>query len=77
MQYSGAPYGTLGYFILSRVVLAHPHIATGAMKNEKVEPFRDHNDPSQGAQAQVHREFVLFNSHQAYPELVAGFKLQA
>ena len=27
--------------------------------------------------AKVHREFVLFNSHQAYPELVAGFKLQA
>ena len=27
--------------------------------------------------AKVHREFVLFNSHQAYPELVVGFKLQA
>eukprot|EP00435_Cladocopium_sp_Y103_P023365 s3260_g5.t1 len=94
MQYSGAPYGTLGYFILSRVVLGHPHIATGAMKNEKVEPFRDDNDPSQGRsnsvvvnpgtdnggqgaqRAQVHREFVLFNSHQAYPELVVCFKLQ-
>lgn len=93
MQYSGAPDGTLGYFILSRVVLGHPHIATGAMKNVKVEPFRDDRDPSKGRsnsvvvnpgtdnggayRAQVHREFVLFSSHQAYPELVVCFKLQA
>mmetsp|Transcript_125158 Transcript_125158/g.279213 ORF Transcript_125158/g.279213 Transcript_125158/m.279213 type:complete len:782 (-) Transcript_125158:165-2510(-) len=74
--------------ILARVVLGSPSIATGKRKGERKAPFRDPTDPSQGmhdsvvahpgipignGQHQQHREFIVFNGMQAYPELVIYF----
>ena len=87
-QYSGAPWQDSGCFIIARVILGHPYSAPGPLKQAKVEPMVDSNDPSKGrchsviaqpgtptiGQKQVHREFVLFSGAQAYPEMIVHFK---
>ena len=87
-QYSGAPWQDSGCFIIARVILGHPYYAPGPLKQLKVEPMVDSNEPSKGrchsviaqpgtptkGQKQVHREFVLFNGAQAYPEMIVHFK---
>ena len=95
LQYSGAVNKWQGpgegYFIIARVILGHPKMATGPLKNTKVEPPVDPADPSKGRfhsviakpgiptgtwqRRQVHREYVLFNGAQAYPEMVVHFKV--
>ena len=89
-QYSGAKWQDSGCFIIARVILGHPFPATGPLKQLKVEPMVDSNDPSKGrchsviaqpgtptgGQPQVHREFVLFNGRtQAFPEMIVYFKI--
>ncbi|CAE7230990.1 TNKS2 [Symbiodinium sp. CCMP2456] len=79
-----------GFFIIARVILGHPKDADGPLKNTKVEPPVDPGDPSKGRfhsviaqpgtpsdrwRRQVHREFVIFNGAQAYPELIVHFKI--
>eukprot|EP00435_Cladocopium_sp_Y103_P057142 s1260_g19.t1 len=87
LQYTGAKRGNSGCFIIARVILGHPFGARGPLKQLKVEPLVDHNDPSKGrchsviakpgtphgGQQQVHREFVLFDGAQAYPEMIVHF----
>ena len=89
LQYSGAKWQQTGCFIIARVILGHPCHAPGALKHLKVEPMVDSNDPSKGrchsviaqpgtptgGQRQIHREFVLFNGAQAYPEMIVHFKI--
>ena len=88
-QYSGAKWQDSGCFIIARVILGHSDHATGPLKNLKVEPFVDPRNPGKGrfhsvvaqpgtpngsGQKQVHREFVLFNGAQAYPEMIVHFR---
>lgn len=87
-QYSGAKWQNSGCLIIARVILGHPCEAQGPLRNLKVEPLVDDNSPSkgrchsviarpgipQGSGKQVHREFVLFNGTQAYPEMIVHFK---
>ncbi|CAE7024018.1 Tiparp [Symbiodinium sp. KB8] len=78
-----------GFFIIARVILGHAKDAEGPLKSTKVEPPVDPGDPSKGRfhsviaqpgtlknqwRRQVHREFVIFNGAQAYPELIVHFK---
>ena len=89
-QYSGLGAGRDGCLIIARVILGHPSNAAGTLTQVKVEPMVDPNDPSKGrchsvivqpgtpngsAQGQVHREFVLFNGAQAYPEMIVHFRI--
>ena len=88
-QYSGAASHSEGCFIITRLVLGDPHYAQGPLVNTRVEPLRDPNDASRGrfhsvlassgtphggGSKQVHREFVIFNGAQAYPELIVRFR---
>ena len=89
LQYSGACWGNTGCFIIARVILGHPFDAPGPLKSLKVEPLVDPTNPCKGrchsviahpgiptgGQKQVHREFVLFNGTQAYPEMIVNFKI--
>ena len=91
LQYSGANYGHTGCFIVARVILGHPINAVGPLKSLKVEPLVDQTNPckgrchsviahpgipnGKGMQKQVHREYVLFNGAQAYPEFIVNFKI--
>lgn len=91
LQYSGAATQDGGCFIIARLVLGHPFFTGGPLKNGKVEPFLDPLDPSKGRfhsviakpgtptglgpQPQVHREYVIFNGAQAYPEMIVHFKI--
>ncbi|CAJ1353155.1 unnamed protein product [Effrenium voratum] len=89
-RHAAGPSGCEGCIIISRVVLGYPYFATGQMKHLKTEPFRDDSDPSKGhchcvvassgisngqGATQVHREFVVFNRYQAYPELLVRFRV--
>eukprot|EP00435_Cladocopium_sp_Y103_P065565 s203_g27.t1 len=70
-QYSGAKKQNAGCLIIARVILGHPCEAQGPMRNLKVEPPIDENNPSKGRchsviarpgipngwGEQVHREF--------------------
>ena len=85
-QYSGAKRQDSGCLIIARVILGHPCEARGPLKQLKVEPLVDPTNPCKGRchsviahpgipngngmQKQVHREFVLFNGAQAYPEMI-------
>eukprot|EP00435_Cladocopium_sp_Y103_P063700 s203_g25.t1 len=87
-QYSGAKWQNAGCLIIARVILGHPCEARGPLKQLKVEPLVDVTNPCKGrchsviakpgtptgGQKQVHREFVLFNGTQAYPEMIVHFK---
>eukprot|EP00438_Fugacium_kawagutii_P018030 Skav216299 [mRNA] locus=scaffold494:135540:149103:- [translate_table: standard] len=87
LQYSGAAWQNSGCFIIARVILGHPNYAEGPLKQLKVEPLVDPTMPCKGRchsviaepgtptgrQPQVHREFVLFNGAQAYPEMIVHF----
>ena len=91
LQYSGASGGHTGCFIIARAILGHPSNAAGPLKSLKVEPLVDPTNPCKGRchsviahpgipngngmQKQVHREFVLFDGAQAYPEMVVQFKI--
>ena len=83
-------HGSAGHLIIARVILGHPHNAAGPLRKLKVEPMVDPNDPSEGrchsviaqpgipktsGNEQVHREFVLFNGAQAYPEMIVHFEI--
>ena len=83
-------HGSPGHLIIARVILGHPHNAAGPLKQLKVEPMVDPNDSSKGrchsvivqpgilknsGLEQVHREFVLFNGAQAYPEMIVHFEI--
>ena len=87
-QYSGAKRQNSGCFIIARVILGHASEAQGSMRNEKWEPLVEPGNPAKGSyhsvianpgtpngapQKQVHREFVLFNGAQAYPEMIVHF----
>ena len=88
-QYSGAKWQSSGCFIIARLILGHPYHAPGPLKNLKVEPMVDPSNPAKGrchaviaqpgaptnGQKQVHREFVLFNGAQAYPEMIVNFMI--
>jgi len=89
LQYSGADrYHDSGCFIIARLILGHPHLATGPMKQIKVEPLVDKDNPSLGrchsvivkpgtptfGAPQVHREAVIFDGTQAYPEMIVHFR---
>jgi len=91
LQYSRADWGNTGCFIIARVILGHPFDAPGPLKSLKVEPLVDPINPCKGRchsviahpgvpngngmQKQVHREYVLFNGAQAYPEMIVNFKI--
>ena len=89
-QYSGAPRQLAGCIIITRLLLGLPHFAQGPLKGIKVEPLQDFSDVSKGrvnsvivnpgtlrsaSQTQVHKEFVIFNGAQAYPEMIIHFKV--
>ena len=84
-QYSGAGRQAEGCFIITRLILGEPHYARGPLPQVKVEPLRDPKDTSKGrchsviaapgtpsgnGATQVHRELVIFNGAQAYPEMI-------
>ena len=88
LQYSGEAEQKVGCFIIARVILGHPYDAPGPLLQTRVEPFVEPSDPSKGrfhsvrvhpgtpraiGQVQVHREFVLFNEAQAYPQMIVHF----
>ena len=90
LQYSGATSQQDGCIIVTRLLLGRPDYATGSLTGIKVEPLLDPNDPSKGrfnsvvanpgvprhnTLTQVHREFVIFNGAQAYPEMIIHFKV--
>ena len=89
LQYSGSRnYHDSGCFIIARLILGHPHEATGPLKQIKVEPLVDKDNPSLGrchsviakpgtptfGAPQVHRELVIFDGNQAYPEMIVHFR---
>lgn len=86
----GIVTGEAGHIIVTRVLVGQPHFAQGPMKSTKFEPYIDESDPSKGrcnsvlvqpgtvrgsSQQQVHREFVIFDNAQTYPELVISFRV--
>ncbi|CAE7473884.1 Tnks [Symbiodinium sp. CCMP2456] len=88
-QYSGASKQGNGCFIITRLILGDPHYAQGPLQKTKVEPLRDPKDPSKGrchsviassgtpsgnGARQVHRELVIFNGAQAYPEMIVHIR---
>ena len=88
-QYSGAGRQAEGCFIITRLILGEPHYASGPLPQVKVEPPRDPKDPSKGrchsviaspgtpsgnGAKQVHRELVIFNGIQAYPEMIVHIR---
>lgn len=90
LQYSGEAEQKVGCFIIARVILGHPYDAPGRLLQTRVEPFVEPSDPSRGrfhsvrvhpgtpraiGQIQVHREFVIFNGAQAYPEMIVHFTI--
>ena len=89
LQYSGADVCTTGCVIIARVILGHCYNAAGPLQT-KVGPLVDPSNPSEGrfhsvivqpgtcrggGERQVHREFVLFNGAQAYPELIVHYEI--
>lgn len=91
LQYSGSYQQETGCFILARLILGCPHFATGPMSFVKVEPLQDPTDSSKGRchsvianpglltgmdSTQVHREFVIFDGAQAYPEMIVHFQIR-
>jgi len=89
VQYSGALVQAVGCVIVARLVLGNPFFATRPLREVKVEPL-DPLDPARGrcnsvivnpgidrgdGTAQVHREFVIFDGHLAYPELIVHFEV--
>ncbi|CAE7249000.1 Tnks2 [Symbiodinium sp. CCMP2592] len=88
-QYSGASKQGNGCFIITRLILGEPHYAKGPLSQLKVEPLRDAKDPSKGrchsviaspgtpsgnGAKQVHRELVIFDGAQAYPEMIVHIR---
>jgi len=88
--HGGLATGEAGHIIVTRVLVGQPHFAQGPMKSTKFEPYIDDSDPSKGrcnsvlvqpgtvrgsSQQQVHREFVIFDNAQTYPELVISFRV--
>jgi len=86
-QYAGA--GTERCILLVRLILGQPHRTAGQMPGMRVPPLLDPAAPTRGrfdsvvaepgirngqaAGSQIHREFVMFNRRQAYPELAVFF----
>ena len=88
-QYSGAGRQAEGCFIITRLILGEPHYARGPLPQVKVEPPRDPKDASKGrchsviaspgtpsgnGATQVHRELVIFDGAQAYPEMIVHIR---
>ncbi|CAE7807286.1 Parp12, partial [Symbiodinium necroappetens] len=88
-QYSGASQQSEGCFIVTRLIVGDPHYARGPLPQVKVEPLRDPQDASRGrchsviaapgtpsgsGPQQVHRELVIFNGAQAYPEMIVHIR---
>jgi len=74
--------------IVARVVLGSCSIASSPRQGERIAPFRNPQDQNQGmhnavvahpgipiggGKQQTHREFIVFNGMQAYPEFVIYF----
>ena len=77
-QYAPVENG-LKMLVISRVVLGDPYYATAAMQNERRPPLRG------GAFApgltfdsvvanMLHREFIVYDHKQAYPEYIVWFR---
>lgn len=90
LQYSGAlNSGAVGCIVVARLLLGDPYLTPGPRKGERIEPYRDEQDPRRGrfnsviakpgivgndGRQQVHHEFVIHDGCQAYPELIVRFK---
>lgn len=84
LQYSGAKCGNSGCFIIARAILGHPFRAQGPLKQLKVEPRVDENDPSLPVVVTPSSPFpgllmvgsnrytknLSFDGAQAYPEMI-------
>ena len=83
---SGTRTARSGLLILARVALGECYETKGPRDGERLAPFRNPADRSLGTYDSVvanigrhreHREFIIYDGRQAYPELAIKFELRS
>jgi len=79
MQYTKSPNANGEYtMIYSRVLLGHACLTSQGLAKVRRAPDRQPNVPFDSVLAsggtQVHREFIVYDRHQTYPEFIIYFK---